>query len=196
VATYTDPTTIVSTGKVDPVQSGALIVMVGGILAALVAGFFFLEIVLTNRQVTSTNNEIATKQQQLTKLQPTADQLSAIATESKDLHTVFDTQKRWVSVLDTFAQRLHKSMAVTSLQMSDKGTVVLAGIVPDYTTYAKVFQAFTDADGQKYFSVVKPTVVTKVNDVKGASYISFTFNLALQPFVLNAGSAQAVVPPQ
>lgn len=195
MATYTDPTTIVSTAKGEPVQPGSLVLLIGGVLTLVVALLFFADMALTNGRASSTEKDIASAQQQLNSLQSTADQLSTLSNQSKDLHSIFDTQKRWESVLDTFAQRLHKQMAVTSLQMSDKGTVTLGGIVPNYTVYAKMYQAFTDADGQKYFSVVKPTLVSKVNDAKGnLQYVTFTFDMALQPMVLNAGSTKATTP--
>lgn len=190
MATYTDPTTIVSTGKPDPVLPGYVVLLVGGILSVLIGVGFFLQIMLIDRQITSTNQDATTKQQQLNALRPVADQLSELSTQAKDLHTLFDTQKRWEDVLNKVAERLHKDMAISSMQLTDKGAVTMAGIVPDYITYAKVFQAFTDTDGQKYFSAVRPTAVSRVVDPKG-DYISFTFNLTLQPAVLNTGSTQA-----
>lgn len=193
MATYTDPTNIVSTGKAEPMQPGALVILVGGILATLFAVGFFVQSIVIDKQVTVTQSDIATKKQQLSDLNATATDLQALSNESKDLHSLFDNQKRWEAVLDKFSERLDKDMAVTSLQLSDKGTVSLSGIVPDYFTYAKVFQAFTDADGQKYFSVVRPTSVNKVYDGKStsATYVTFSFNMTMQASVLNAGSFKA-----
>jgi hypothetical protein len=192
VATYTDPTTIVSPGKSDPVQPATVVVLIGGILTLLGAIGFFVMTMVTNHQIKTVEADITTKQIQVAKLQPTAEKLSALSDQAKGLHTIFDNQKRWESVLDMFALRLHKEMVVTSLQMNDKGSVVLAGTVPDYITYAKVFRAFTDAQGVTYFSSVKPTLVTKVNDAKLGTYVSFTFSLGLQPAVLNKGSVKEI----
>ncbi len=191
MATYTDPTTIISTSKPDAVQAGPLILVLGGIIALVFAGFFFLQISSAKSEDTTVLAQIGTAQKNLDDLKPTAVQLASITAEAKGLHSIFDTQKRWPAVLDKFAERLEKDMAVTSLQMSDTGGVTLAGQVPDYETYAKVFQALTDAGGQTYFSSAKPAVVTKITTATG-SYITFTFTLNLQPLVLNKGSLKEV----
>lgn len=188
MATYTDPTTIVSTGKPDPVQPATTILLTGGILAVLAGAFFFWQISATNAQAAKVRQAIATKEQQMAALEPTAQELERISNQAKNLHALFDTQKRWPNVLDAVASRLHKNMAVTAIQATDKGALIISGTVPDYLTYAKQFRAFTDAEGKKSFSSVRPTVISKVEQKNGSSYITFTFTLTLQPAVLNAGS--------
>ncbi|HSI20564.1 MAG TPA: hypothetical protein VLA04_02535 [Verrucomicrobiae bacterium] len=197
MATYTDPTTIISPGKLDPVQPASLVMLVGGILSLLVAGGFFWQIHSTKAQSAVVQTEITKKQAELAALQPTADELKALSKQAQGLHTVFDTQKRWPSVLETFAKRLHKDLVVTSIQATNKGVVSVSGTVPDYTTYAKVFRAFTDTEGQKYFSAVRPVLVAKVVDADtGRNYVSFSFTLTLQPLVIDAGSLKQVIPAQ
>ncbi len=195
MATYTDPTTIITPGKLDQVQLSSKVLLIGGILSILVAAGFFWQVRSTKAQITTTQAEISKTQAELTALKPTADELAVLSQQAKNLHTVFDTQKRWPAVLDTFAQRLHKDLVVTNIQATNKGTLSVTGTVPDYTTYAKVFRAFTDTEGQKYFSAVRPVSVAKIVDIeKGTNHVSFTFSLTLKPHVIDAGGIKQVTP--
>jgi hypothetical protein len=193
VASYTDPTTIVSTGKPDSIAPGIYIFLVGSILSAVLAAIFFFQSSTLANQVGEANARIAQKEQELASLKPTADELSNLTEEARGLHAIFDTQKRWPAVLGKVAERLHKQMTVTTLQVSSAGLMTLGGTVPDYLTYAKVYQAFTDTEGAKYFSAVKPVAVSKVEGAAGQpGYVSFTFSLTLLPPVLSAGGTNPV----
>jgi Tfp pilus assembly protein PilN len=194
VATYTDPTTIVSTGKAEPIQPAVKVLLAGSLLTILVAGVFAFQIVSSRREVLALSKDIVAARLELDKLAGTATELSELQQQAEGLRVVFASQKRWPAVLEKFSERLHRSMSVTSLQMTDKGQVALAGTVPDYETYAKVFNALTDTEGKKYFATAKPTSVAKVADpARRTSYVSFAFNLTLQPAVLNSGAYTAAV---
>jgi hypothetical protein len=189
VATYTDPTTIVSTGNSEPVAPAIKIILIGSILTVLVAGFFYWEVMAARREAGNLNLAIAQLETELASLDKQANDIQRLATQAEGLKSIFSAQKRWPEVMNFFAQRLHKNMTVTSLLMVDSGQVTLSGTVPDYETYAKVYQAFTDCKGQKYFSSVRPLTVARSTEANGAlSHVSFSFNLALQPFVLQRGS--------
>jgi hypothetical protein len=188
MATYTDPTTIISAGKPNMVLPGSVLVLLAGFLAILGAGGLYWQGMNVANQVTTTKAQAAATKAEADKLKSTAAQLEQLTRTARDLHIVFDTQKRWENVLDKMAERFHQNLVVTAIQLTDKGTVTLSGTVPDYFTYAKVFQAFTDKDGLTYFSTVRPTAVTRVATTGNSSYISFSFVITLQPSVLNAGS--------
>lgn len=192
MATYTDPTTIVTTSQPNAVQPSSVIILIGGFLMVLAAGFFFLQTSSTQRQTAATKTQIATKEAEIQTLASTANELASLNREAHNLHLLFDNKKVMPSILDMIAQRLHKDMAVTSIQITDKGALSLAGVVSDYVTYAKVYQAFNDSCGLQYFSTAKPSAVAKVVDAKtNVSYVSFTFDLVVQPNVMNAGSLNA-----
>lgn len=186
LATYSDPT-IVQLSDKPRVFIGAWLFLAAGIVSVLGAGWFFFQTNRTQARTADLTVEIAKNETTLKGLEPTAVALTELDKTAQNLHYLFDGQKRWEAVLGTVEQRLYKNMVVTSLQFSDKGDVTFTANTPDYLDYAKIFRTLTDADGQKYFSVARPTAIRKVEDEKkGTSEIQFSFTLVLQKQVTNA----------
>ncbi len=196
MTTYTDPT-IVQLGEKPRLQIGTIFTLVAGVLAAVgVVGF-----VLLTSQVSANTEDLDKKsvqaERRLKELDSVAAQLTELDTMAKNLHGVFDNQKRWESVLGTVEQRFYRNMAITAMTFTDKGDLTFTGYAKDYTDYAKIFRSLSDKDGSRYFSLVKPGVIAKVKStgaktaaagsaVLPDNYVTFSFTLTLQPNVLNS----------
>jgi Tfp pilus assembly protein PilN len=186
VATYTDPT-IIQLGDKPRILTGAWLLLAAGILAFLAAGLFFFQSTRARAHTNTLTTEIAADNATLQTLQPTADALVQLDRTAKNLHILFDNQKRWEAILGTVEQRFYKNMVITTLQFSENGSVSFAGTTPTYTDYAKIFRSLTDADGTKYFSSAHPGAISKIdNKEKNISGVSFSFTLVLQPTITKA----------
>ena len=155
MATYTDPT-IIQLGDKPRISVWAWVVLGGGVLSILGSGWFFFQVQKVKADVDTLNTQISSEQGQLKTLQPTIDDLKTLSQTSKDLHILFDNQKKCDAISGTIEQIFYKNMTVTSLQLADDGTMSFAGSTPTYTDYAKIFQTLTDASGSLYFASVRP----------------------------------------
>jgi hypothetical protein len=198
VTTYTDPT-IVQLGEKPRLQSGTIITLIAGVISVLgVVGF----LVVTSQVSANTEKlekSAAQAERRLEELDTVAAQLTELDIMATNLHSIFDTQKRWEAVLGTVEQRFYRNMAISSMTFTDKGDLVFTAYAKDYTDYAKIFRSLTDKDGQRYFSLVKPGVIAKIKPsaktgvlgVQGVpdNYVTFSFTLTLQPTILNTTAA-------
>lgn len=187
--TYTDPT-IIQLGDKPKIQLSAWLFLCVGIVAVLGCGWLWYRTYAANQHSEELQSTIVTQDNELAKLKPVADSLITIGTQARSLQTLFSNQKRWEAVLGTLEKRLYTNMLVTDLQLDSKGQFVFSGVTPSFTDYAKLYTSLTDSTGLAYFSIVRPVSVTKVEDQEtGESQVQFSFNLTLQPQVLNADAA-------
>ena len=185
MATYSDPT-IIQFGDKRQVNVAAWLVLVAGVVSLLGAALFYVQKVRAVSATDTITAQIAQEQIQLNSLQSTADELTLRDHQAKDLQLLFNNQKNWNAVLGTLEQRFYKNMAISSLQLDDKGNMNFAASAPTYTDYAKIYSSLTDVSGSKYFATVVPSAVTKVDDkAKNTSQVNFSFALTLQKNILN-----------
>jgi Tfp pilus assembly protein PilN len=155
--------------------------LAAGIISILGAGLFFMATRKAEAHTIELRSQISSQETQLAALKPTVDTLVELNATAKNLHILFDNQKKWDAILGTVEQRFYKNMVVSTLNFTDTGEVTLSAVTPTYTDYAKVYQSLTDADGAKYFSTVRPGNITKSeNKEKGTSEIQFSFAMILQ----------------
>lgn len=186
MSTYSDPT-VTSVNQSSRPQPLSVLVFVAGLLAVALAAFFYWQTTSDNSDTTSSNTTLSQEQAQIASLKPVSDQLTQYSATAQSLHSLLDNQKNWPTILDTIAAHLYKHMAVTTLQLSDQGTVTLTGTTSDFTDYAAIFTSLTSPDVAPYFSAVKPTGVSKTaasQDGKTPEQISFGFDITLNPAIL------------
>jgi Tfp pilus assembly protein PilN len=184
VTTYTDPT-MVTVGQPNKIQPASLIVLLAGIIAMLYGGFVYWKTLSLDTQKTAIQQQIADHNNQLTALQPVADNLSNLSIQAQGLHGIFDTQIRWENVLQKVQDRLYKNMSVTALQLSNDGSATLSGTTSDYSSYAKIFRSLTDADGQKIFAKAQPSTISRTEAKDGSqAVVIFSFTLTLNSDLL------------
>lgn len=170
--------------------------LVSGVLAVAIAGYFYWQVGVTKDRAAVVKATIDGQQQELAVLRPLSDEVDAYAGLAKNLHTLFDNQKKWESVLNAVELRLYRRMALTNIQLAETGAVTITGKTPTYTDYAKIFASLTDAEGQKYFSAVRPLSVKKEEPktdstgkvVSSEQFVSFSFSMTLLPPVLTPGA--------
>jgi len=185
VATYTDPTTIIPTAGPKKIENGALLGLVGGLIAVLTAGFFWYSTYSTNKQIDDTNNQIADVQAQVSKLEPVSQQVQQVTAEARNLHTIFDNQVRWKTVLDNIQKHIYRGMALTTFQLTDASTFTFKGYTPSYIDYAKIYRSLTDTEGAKYFTNVHPSAVEKTKAPDGSEVVFFVFTVHLTPEIMS-----------
>lgn len=200
MATYSDPT-IVQLGEHGKTQLGSILTLIAGIVALVGAAGFFAMTYMVKSQVTDTEAKLVTATAERATYDATAKDLVALDQTSKNLHSIFDTQKQWDKVLGTIEQRMYRNMAITSIQFTEKGDISFTGYTNTFEDYAKIMSSLTDANGQLYFSVVKPTAVSKIKlapntkPLPGSApdnTIAFTFNAQLTPRVLSTVDVPAL----
>lgn len=184
MATYTDPT-VVAVGKSNRVQPAAVIALIAGIIAVAYGGFVFWQITQAKSEKTKIDENITSLKSQVDTLQPVATALDQLSKQAQGLHTIFDNQLRWETILGKIETRLYKNMTITGLQLNADGTATLAGTTATYTDYAKIYASFTDEQGQKTFSQARPIAITRTESQDGKqSQVIFSFNLILNSDLL------------
>ncbi len=184
MATYTDPTTIIPTGGPKKIELGALLGLVAGVIAVLTAVLFFYANYTAKNEATSVESDIATVKTEVSALDKVSQSVQQITSEAVNLHTIFDNQVRWETVVNNIQKHLYKGMAITSFQLSDSSTFTFKGYTPSYIDYAKIYRSLTDAEGQKYFTNVRPSAVEKTKGTDGSEVVSFVFTATLTPEIM------------
>ena len=185
MATYTDPTTIIPAGSPKRLDTGPLLGLVAAALSVVLAASFWYLISSAKTQTANVQAQADAKQKQVNDLSSVSQQLVSLDAQAHQLHSVFDPQIPWNTVIDTFSAHLYKGLALTSFQFADTGAVTIKGYTPTYGDYAKLYQSMTDTEGQKYFSNVRPTSIEKTSNSNGTQVVNFVFSLSLTPDVLS-----------
>ena len=196
---YSDPSVGAILETPRRITLGSVLVLVGGLIAIGGAGYMYYQVGTTNKKVAAVQADVATKQAELSQLKVYANQADTYKATAVDLHALFDGQKRWEAVLDAIGSHLYKHVAVSSIQVTDTGSMTLSGTTPTYADYAQLYASLTDAAGQKAFVNVRPTSISKVlskstsTDPKVLSslpfQVGFIFTMNIQPSILNAAPA-------
>jgi Tfp pilus assembly protein PilN len=192
LATYTDPNSAPPSSAassplaVKPaINPGIYLGFVAAIISLGFAAYFYYQTVQVHAKDLQLQKSIQEQKTALQKLSPVADELTAYDLQGKQLHIIFDTQKRWEVILGRIEKRLYKNMAVTSMQITDQGQLTLSGTTPSYEEYAKMYSAFTSAEAKKYFLRVKPTTISKSDKLDAQQgKIAFTLIIKLNPTIL------------
>ncbi len=191
---YADPT-IVQLDEKPRVAPAAYIVLVAGILSVLAALGFMVMSMITQNKAKDLQTQISAAQAQLRALEPTANELTKLDRQATNLHTLFDNQKEWQFVFNHIENSLYKNMKISRVALDDRAKFTLGGTTKSYVDYAKIYQSLTDDVGKTFYSSVRPASITRINATDGSvDSVQFTFDLVLQPSVLNA--RKNYVPPQ
>ena len=188
MSTYSDPTALSVNQSARP-QFLTVCVFLAGLLALGIAGYFYWQTSVEQANADSSATSFSQQQNQLAGLKSTADQLALYADTAKGLHSVFDNQKNWQTIMSTITAHMYKHMAVSTLQVNDAGTLSFTGTTSTFTDYAVIYASLTSDELKSYFATVKPTGVSKTTvNVDGGSVdrISFGFDITLNQNMLKS----------
>jgi hypothetical protein len=196
VATYSDPS-VLTVDTASKKIAGPLLVLLAGITSVGFAIFMYFHLSQVATSLARTKGMINDRTVELANSQGFVQDLTDYQNIDADLHQLFDNQRAWEVVLGRIEPHLYRQMKVTSLQLTDQNNFVFTGVTHSYTDYAKIYASLTSADAKKYFKLVKPSAITKLDSfvtdkngnktaVPGQSEVSFSFVITLDPAVTNA----------
>lgn len=180
---YSDPT-VIPIAQDNKVQLGSILVMIAGLISVGFAGFLYFQTLQVQAQVSTTESDLASKQSQISSLQSKVKDIDSYSSFSASLHTLFDGQKHWETVLANIEPLLYKRMIISSMILNNQNSFTLTGTTLDYSDYYKINASLNSDTAKVYFAQVKPLSVSKstAKDTS-ASSINFSFQITFNPSI-------------